>query len=237
MGGSVGSEQKGEEGMSHAFAMWSGGKDSHYALYRAIRAGFKPQVLLTFIDAETELVLSHRLPPELIEEQAAILGLPLLKVPATYDTYERELRNLLFDLRTDGITRGIFGDIHLREHRDWFEALLGDFDMRCVFPLWNVPSNLLIRRQISEMKSVIIQIERHMSESYLGKVVNGEFVEYMLENDMDPCGESGEYHTFVCDSPLMKSEIVLTHAERRATPETIGLEIDYWKVEKKRNAE
>lgn len=219
--------------MSRAFAMWSGGKDSHYALYRAIQAGVRPEVLLTFIDAETELVLSHRLPPELIEEQARLVGIPLLKVRAVYETYERELRNVLFDLRSEGITRGVFGDIHLREHRDWFELLLSDFDMRALYPLWNVPSHLLIRRQIEEMTSIIVQIDRGMSESYLGRAVDAEFVEYMLENDMDPCGESGEYHTFVCSSPLMEADIVLTHAERRATPEAIGLEIDYWKVESK----
>lgn len=218
--------------MSHAFAMWSGGKDSHYALYRAMQAGLEPELLLTFIDANTDLVLSHRLPPELIEEQARLVGIPLLKVRATYDTYQRELRNLLFNFRSDGITRGIFGDIHLREHRDWFEEILSDYDMRGVFPLWNVPTNLLIQQQMKSMTSVIVQIERKLSESYLGKEVNREFIEYMLENDFDPCGESGEYHTFVCSSPVMDGRIVLTHAERRATPESIGLEIDYWKVER-----
>ncbi|MCB0712166.1 MAG: hypothetical protein KDD67_07535 [Ignavibacteriae bacterium] len=218
--------------MSHAFAMWSGGKDSHFALFRAMQAGMKPEVLLTFIDAETDLVLSHRLTPELIEEQARLIGIPLLKVRADYQTYERELRNTLFDLRSDGITRGIFGDIHLREHRDWFEERLSEYAMRAVFPLWNIPTNLLIKQQMELMRSVIVQIDRKMSESYLGKDVNTEFIEYLLENGMDPSGESGEYHTFVCRSPLMKKQIVLTHAERRATPEVIGLEIDFWKVEK-----
>ena len=217
--------------MSHAFAMWSGGKDSHFALFRAVQAGLKPEVLLTFIDAETELVLSHRLPPELVEEQARLIGIPLLKVRADYQTYERELRNTLFDLRSEGITRGIFGDIHLREHRDWFEERLSEYDMRGVFPLWNIPTSLLIKQQIESMRSVIIRIERILSESYLGRDLNAEFVEYMLENGMDPCGEAGEYHTFVCRSPLMSKEIILTHAERRATPEIIGLEIDFWKVE------
>lgn len=216
--------------MSRAFAMWSGGKDSYYAVYRAQQAGMECELLLTFIDAETELVLSHRLPPELIEEQAALMNIPILKVRATYATYERELRNTLFDLRSDGITRGIFGDIHLREHRDWFENIISDFSMRPVFPLWGIPSGLLIEEQRRAMKSVIIQIERKISESYLGTEVSSEFIEYMGENGFDPCGESGEYHTFVCRGPLMQGEIILTHAERRATPESVGLEIDFWKV-------
>lgn len=216
--------------MSVAFAMWSGGKDSHYALYRAQQSGVRCALLVTFIDAETELVMSHRLPPELIEEQAALVGIPLLKVRATYVTYERELRNLLFDLRSDGITRGIFGDIYLREHRDWFQNVVSDFDIRALFPLWGIPTQLLIEEQRRKMRSAIIQIERKISESYLGKEVNREFIDYMLEMGYDPCGERGEYHTFVCASPLMQGEIILTHAERHATPEFVGLEIDYWKV-------
>ncbi|MCE7936001.1 MAG: hypothetical protein DYG96_15620, partial [Chlorobi bacterium CHB2] len=171
---------------------------------------------------------------QLIEEQAELVGIPLLKIRATYATYERELRNLLFDLRSDGLTRGIFGDIYLREHRDWFQNVVSDFDIRALFPLWGIPTQLLIEEQRRAMRSVIIQIERKISESYLGKEVNREFIEYMLEMGYDPCGESGEYHTFVCASPLMQGEIILTHAERHATPQFIGLEIDYWKkIEKK----
>jgi uncharacterized protein (TIGR00290 family) len=218
--------------MSVAFAMWSGGKDSHFALHRALQAGMECEMLVTFIDEETELVMSHRLPPELIEEQARLVGIPLLKVRATYATYERALRNTLFDIRSSGITRGIFGDIYLREHREWFESIVADFSIRALFPLWGIPTALLIEEQRKSMKSVIIQIERGISESYLGKEVTREFIEYLGERGLDPCGESGEYHTFVCRSPLMDGEIVLTHAERRATRESIGLEIDFWKVER-----
>lgn len=218
--------------MSSAFAMWSGGKDSHYALYRALQAGLECRLLLTFIDADTELVMSHRLPPELIEEQARLVGMPVMKVRATTQTYERELKNLLFDLRSDGVTRGIFGDIYLREHRDWFENILSDFDMRCVFPLWGIPTHHLVEQQRRVMKSTIIQVDRSISESYLGRDLTNDFIEYLNEKGIDPCGENGEYHTFVRQSPLMDGEIVLTHAERRATTQTVGLEIDYWKVEK-----
>lgn len=218
--------------MSHAFAMWSGGKDSHYAIRRAQQAGMECDLLLTFIDAETELVFSHRLPPELIEEQAGLMDIPLMKVRVTYATYERELRNVLFDLRSEGITRGIFGTIGIREHRDWFDSLLSDFSMRAVFPLWGIPPALLIEEQRRTMKSTIIQVDRKISEAYLGKEITAEFIEYMGEKGFDPCGESGEYHTFVGKSPLMNGEIILTHAERRATPQNVGLEIDFWKVVK-----
>jgi uncharacterized protein (TIGR00290 family) len=211
--------------------MWSGGKDSHYALMRARQLGVDCRMLLTFIDADTDLVMSHGLPPELIEEQASLIGIPLMKVRATVDTYENVLRNTLFDLRDSGITRGIFGEICLRERRDYFERIVADFDMRAIFPLWGIPAQLLLDEQRRAMKSIIIQIDRTVSESYLGKEVTSEFIEYLGERNIDQCGENGEYHTFVCRSPIMIGEIVLTHAERRATPQTVGIEIDFWKVE------
>lgn len=217
--------------MSVAFAMWTGGKNSHYALRRALQAGMECELLVTFIDARTELVLSNRLPPELIEEQARLIGIPLLKVRASFETYERELRNTLFDLRSGGITRGILPEITLRDRRDWFENLMSDFAMRGVFPLWGIPPALLIEEQRRTMRSIIVQIDRQLSEAYLGKEITAEFMEYLAEKGLNPSGETGEYHTFVCRSPLMEAEIVLTHAERRATPQNIGLEIDFWKVE------
>jgi uncharacterized protein (TIGR00290 family) len=216
--------------MSVAFAMWSGGKGCHYALQRAMQAGMECELLVTFIDEETELVMSHRLPPELIEEQARLIGIPLLKVRARYATYERVLRNTLFELRSDGISRCIFGDAARRDRRDWFESLMVDFSMRPLYPLWGVPPALLVEEQRRSMRSVIVQIDRTISESYLGKDLSSEFIEYLAERGIDPDGRNGEYHTFVCRSPLMDGEIFLTHAERRATPEAVALEIDFWKV-------
>ncbi|HVZ38574.1 MAG TPA: hypothetical protein VHI13_04810 [Candidatus Kapabacteria bacterium] len=217
--------------MSVAFAMWSGGKGCQYALQRAMQAGMECELLVTVIDEETELVMSHRLPPELIEEQARLIGIPLMKVRARYATYERVLRNLLFDIRSDGIARCIFGDSARRDRRDWYEMLFADYSMRALYPLWGIPPALLVEEQRRLMRSVIVQIDRSLSESYLGKDLSAEFIEYLAERGMDPAGSGGEYHTFVCRGPLMDGEIVLTHAERRATPESISLEIDFWKVE------
>lgn len=218
--------------MSRAFAFWSGGKDAHYALYRAVQAGADCDQLICFIDASTELTMSSRLPPELIEEQAKLVGIPLLKLRVTHETFEREVRNTLFELRTQGVTLGIFAEIGATDRRDWFRRMLADFDMRALFPLWGVPPPLLLERERKLFRSVIVRLDRRLSESYLGRDLTLEFLEYLQENGYDLSGEGGEYETFVCRSPLMHGEIFLTHAERRATPESYGLEIDYWKVER-----
>ncbi|MBC8145589.1 MAG: hypothetical protein H7X80_08375, partial [bacterium] len=97
--------------MSSAFAFWNGGKETHYALFRAAHAGVDCKLLIAFVDESTELMMSTRLPPELIEEQASLVGIPLLKLRVTRLTFERVLRNTLFDLRTQGITLGIFAEV------------------------------------------------------------------------------------------------------------------------------
>lgn len=218
--------------MSRAFAFWTGGKDSHYALYRATHAGVDCDMLIAFIDEATELMMSTRLPPELIEEQATLIGIPLMKLRVSHATFERVLRNALYDLRSQGITLGIFSETSAVERRDWYRALLSGFDMRAIFPLFGIPPQLLIERERRLVRSIIVRIDRGLSESYLGRELDAEFVEYMQEGGFDICGQGGEFETFVCRSPLMDGEIFLTHAERFATPESISLEIDYWKVEK-----
>ena len=218
--------------MSKAFAFWSGGKDSHYAVYRAMQAGVDCDLLIAFVDTSTELMMANRLPPELIEEQASLVGIPLMKLRVSRATFERELRNALFDLRSQGITLGIFSEISAADRRDFYRTMLAGFDMRAIFPLWGIPPQLLVERERRLMRSIIVRIDRRLSESYLGRDMNAEFIDYLQENGLDICGESGEFETFVSRSPLMDGEIFLTHAERHATPEAISLEIDYWKTEK-----
>lgn len=216
--------------MSRAFVLWTGGKDPYYALLRCRQAGMFPELLVTFIDEETDLVLSNHLPPELILEQASQIGVPLMKVRASILSYEQEVRNLFFDLRSEGITRAVFGDIARTDLRTWYEERLVDVDMRGIFPNWGLPELLLVERQIALMKSTIIRIDRTLSPAYLGRLLDGEFIEYLAEKGNDPSGESGDYDTFVTDGPLHKHPIILTHAERLATPESLTLDIDFWKV-------
>lgn len=215
--------------MSHpSFVLWSGGKDCCYALDRARAAGADCRLLVTFIDESTDLVLAHRIPPELVEEQAALIGLPLLTVRMGLATYERQLRNLLYELRSEGFTRSVLGHSALRDQRDWYEHVFVDFDMRPLFPLWGIPSALLLEQQIRTMDATIVQVDRKIDEQYLGRALDGVFSQHLVESGLD--ATEVDYHTFVRRAPVMHGEIILTHAERRATPAAISLEIDYWKV-------
>ena len=218
--------------MRNAFVFWKCDKESHFALQRAIHAGVEPQLLLVCIDEGTGLGMGNDLPPELIEEQAKLIDIPLLRLRTSFATYYRDMQRLLFDLRSEGITRGIFGNVRRHDDQDQIELLLGEFDMRGIYPLRGVPPLHLIGHQLDSLRSVIVRIDRDtISESYLGRDFDAEFVEYLTERGIDPTGEGGEFGTFVCCCPLMRREIILTHAERLATPRSISLEIDFWKVE------
>lgn len=218
--------------MKNAFVFWNCDKESHFALQRAMHAGVEPRLLLVCLDENTGLGRGNDLPPELIREQADLIDIPVLELRTSFATYYRDMQRLLFDLRSDGITRGVFGNVRRHDDQDQIELLLGEFDMRGVYPLRGVPPLHLVRHQLESLRTTIVRIDREkISESYLGRRFTHEFVEYLLENGIDPTGEGGEFGTFVCGGPLMSRDIVLTHAERFATPDAISLEIDYWKVE------
>lgn len=218
--------------MKNAFVFWNCDKESHFALQRAMQAGLEPRLLLISLDETTGLGMGNDLPPELIREQTSLIDLPVLEFRTSFRTYYRDMQRLLFDLRSDGITRGVFGNVRRHDDQDQIELLLGEFDMRGVYPLRGVPPLHLVRHQLEALRSIIVRIDREkISESYLGRDFSQEFVEYLLENGIDPTGEGGEFGTFVCHSPLMSRDIVLTHAERLATPQAISLDIDFWKVE------
>ena len=225
----------GEGVRERAFHLLTCDKESIFALERAIAAGITPHILLAIIDRDLGHAMGTALPPELVEEQARQLDIPLLRLSTTRKEYLRDLQRLLFDLRTDGITRGIFGNVARHDDQDEIELLLGEFDMRGLYPLRGVPPLHLVRQQLEGMRSVIVSIDRdRISESYLGRDFDLEFVEYCEENGIDPTGEGGEFRTFVCRSSRMKREIILTHAERIATPGRIALDVDFWRVERKK---
>jgi len=164
-------------------------------------------------------------------EQTRLMSIPVCRLRVTPVTFESEFRNLLFDLRSDGVTHGIFGEASSHDHRDWYRSMLGDVSMRALFPLWGIPPALLLEQQRRAMTSVIVSIDRSLSESYLGRSVDGEFIHYLEEAGADAAFDAQSYRTFVCASPLMRGTIVLTHAERRRTPHTVELDIDFWRVE------
>ena len=123
--------------MAEYVVSWSGGKDSCFALWKAISQGVYVSHLLNFINEDSEKALSHGLAPELVALQAQAMELPMLQTRVTWETYEAGFKAAVEELKLRGITGLVAGDIHLQEHRDWIERVCGEVGVEAVLPLWS----------------------------------------------------------------------------------------------------
>jgi uncharacterized protein (TIGR00290 family) len=192
---------------------WSGGKDSALALHALLRAGdFEVAGLLTTVTADYGRVSLHGLRRELLARQAEALGHPLVSVelPAggSDDEYERRMRQVLAAHRDAGVTRVVFGDLFLSEVRRRREDNLRRVGMSGLFPLWGTDTGELARRFIGDrFRAILICVD---GEALAGRFAGRLFDERLLADlpdGTDPCGENGEFHTFVFDGPLFRSAV------------------------------
>lgn len=197
-----------------AFCSWSGGKDSCLALHRALRGGFDVKVLLTMFDETENRSRSHAVPRELIEAQAAALGIELVTRRASWQNYEKVFVETLADFQKQNITRGVFGDIDLQAHRDWEERVCAAAEIEAVLPLWSESRRKIVDEFLAEdFKAVVVCInENFLDKSFCGRIFDQNFVND-LPASVDVCGENGEFHTFVFDGKIFKNPVKYEVAE------------------------
>jgi uncharacterized protein (TIGR00290 family) len=197
--------------------MWSGGKDSALALDRAIKSGIDVDRLLSFYDAATRRVRFHATRVEMLEAQAAAIGIDLRAVPTTWQEMEANLRAQLYSMREEGFTGVVFGDIHLADVRAWYEERVIAAGLLHVEPLWGDPPRLLLDEFVlSGGRAVVICVEvAKLDESWLGRVIDDRFVSDIASTGVDACGENGEYHSFAFAGPVFKKALSWTAGERR----------------------
>jgi uncharacterized protein (TIGR00290 family) len=165
----------------------------------------------------------HGVREELLEQQAKAIGIPLWKmeVPNVPENaiYETCLHTTLNELRTQGISHIIFGDIFLEDLKEYRLALLKKHDLAGVFPLWKRSTKVLINRFINlKFKTITCCIDTgSLREDWVGKEIDLEFVN-SLPKKVDPCGEQGEFHTFCFDGPIFKQPVVFSLGEKRFVP-------------------
>jgi len=183
---------------------FSGGKDSMLALDRAVRAGRQIDYLLTMYDALSERVRFHGVPIALIQAQAEALGIPLLRYATTPETFEQVFLQVLVDLRQRGVTSIFFGNIHLADVRAWYEERTTAAGLTHIEPLWGNAPGVLVRECIARgYVATLTSIELVRAKAdWLGATLTEELVQDFERTGIDPCGEYGEYHTFVSAGPL-----------------------------------
>ncbi len=189
---------------------FSGGKDSMLALDRARRDGLDVAYLFNIYEGVSGRVRFHGTRAPLIAAQAASLGIPLVQESTHPDDYETVFLRVLDRLQAEGIDGIIFGNIHLADIRAWYEERVTARGLQHVEPLWLTPGVELLREFVARgYSSRIVSIDLARAPSdWLGRLINASFIDDVLAHpDIDPCGERGEYHSFVESGPLFRSPL------------------------------
>jgi len=198
---------------------WSGGKDSCLALWELSRAGERRvEALLTTVTRDYDRISMHGVRRILLERQAESLGLPLHQVQiskgAGNSEYEAEMGRSLAHYRARGISEVAFGDLFLEEIRIYRQKLLAVHDMQGVYPVWGRDTRELIHEFIAlGFRTVVVCVDpAKLDPRFAGRVIDERFLEE-LPAGVDPCGENGEFHTFVFDGPLFSAPVRFTTGE------------------------
>jgi len=186
---------------------WSSGKDSLWALH-LVRSSSELEVvgLLTTITEAYGRVSMHAVREELVRAQAAAVGLPLhcvfIPTPCSNEAYGALMRRTLAEAEALGVSKVVFGDVFLADVRAYREERMAEVGMEAVFPLWGKDTAALAREMIAAgvRANVTCLDPRKLPRSMAGRAFDGDFVAELPEG-VDPCGETGEYHTFAWDGP------------------------------------
>ena len=196
---------------------WSGGKDSCLALAE-IRQSHKVVALLTTITQDFDRISMHGVRRILLERQAESLDIPLHKVfiskGAGNDEYEEKTTEALELFRAKGVTSVVFGDLFLEDIRAYRERLLGRLGMSGLYPVWGRNTPHLIREFLARgFKAAVVCVDpAKLSRAFVGRVLDGQFLSE-LPAEVDPCGENGEFHTFVFDGPGFRAPVPFSFGE------------------------
>jgi uncharacterized protein (TIGR00290 family) len=206
--------------MPKALFHWSGGKDSALALYHLLQDDTYTDVqLLTTASEASGRVSMHGVRTELVERQARALGLPLrwLRLPeqVPMPVYEQIMQETLTAFRTQQYQCSVFGDIFLEDLKAFREKNLAKAGMRGVFPLWGRDSRQLVSAFIGlGFKAVIVCVNaKYLDASFAGRPLDHAFLRD-LPPGVDPCGENGEYHSFVYDGPIFREPVRFAPGEK-----------------------
>ncbi len=194
-----------------AWVSWSCGKDGTFALH-TVRDDVEVAGLVTTVDAEAHEVTASRVPAALLHRQAEALGLPVrvveLPSPCPNETYEQRTGAAMAGIRASGADEIVFGDLFLSDVRAYREASLEGSGLAARFPLWERPTAALARAMLDAgLRAVVVCVDPAQAPAgIVGRRWDSDLLRE-LPDGVDPCGENGEFHTFVTAGPGFAHEI------------------------------
>lgn len=199
--------------MKPVIVSWSGGKDSALTLYEVMNdERFEVKGLFSTFSKQSSRLPIHEVKRSLIKKQADFIGLPLLEIEmpdkATNEQYEERLGQQFEQWKMQGIQTIVYADLFLEDIRNYRDRLLAKFDMESSYPLWKRDTGKVAEHFLAQGFQAItttVDVER-VSEALVGLTYDKEFLSQLPEG-VDPCGENGEFHTFVYDGPIFQQPI------------------------------
>ncbi|KKG17530.1 Dph6-related ATP pyrophosphatase [Methanosarcina mazei] len=228
-----GRKDEGRSDKGRVVVSWTGGKDGCLASYRAVSEGFEVTHLLNF--REIQRRGSHDINPDLLYAQAEALGIPLIH--KDFISYEQEFKKAVRDLRDSGetIDGAVFG--HIETHKNLVDRICGELGLELIMPLWQRSSGQIINDLTgSGFEVILLSVKADLlGKEWLGRKIDENFICDLKKHNpsIDPCGENGEFHTFVTDCPLFKNKIRIMESEMVLRGGYWFLEISKFGTEKK----
>ncbi|MDV2448677.1 ATP-binding protein [Elizabethkingia anophelis] len=199
---------------------WSGGKDSAMALYNILNnKNYKVEGLLTSVNATNQRISMHGVSGEMLVKQAESIGLPLTKInlPEASDmtAYENIMEQTLSSFTEQGIETSVFGDIFLEDLRKYREQQLLKIGWKAVFPLWKKDTRNLVYEflELGFRTRICCINKQYLDSDFLGCDLDEYLIDKFPEN-VDPCGENGEFHTFVYAGPVFQNNLSIKNGEK-----------------------
>jgi uncharacterized protein (TIGR00290 family) len=195
---------------------WSSGKDSAWALHRLRQdPDYEAAGLFSVVNTASGRVAMHAVRSELLQQQARVIGLPLevleIPYPCRNADYEAVMAGFVDRAKSVGIECFAFGDLFLEDVRRYREAKLQHTGIEAVFPLWGAPTDELSRDMVGNgLKAVVTAIDPgQLACGFVGKDYDTAFLD-ALPQGVDPCGERGEFHSFVFDAPGFSEPLTIS---------------------------
>jgi len=201
---------------------WSGGKDSVMALHELLGADdYEVIELMATVSEEYRRVSHHGVREELLDAQAAAIGIPLHKVylpsgeggGCSNEVYEAIMNRVMDGYKTRDVNAVAFGDLFLEDLRAWREANLAKAGMRGLFPIWKRNTTEVAHEVIRlGYKAYVSCVEAHVGPGFVGRLYDEKFLNE-LPSTIDPCGENGDFHSFVFDGPIFAKAVAVEVGE------------------------